>query len=181
MQGTYVRKILIIALVVGLWLADYGLMAIPAPPVKEDQISGLTQNWDKNLPSTTRFAVLSAFNNQAVRDNNTGLVWEQSPNVTLRDWESGITDCAQKNIGGTYGWRLPSVVELKSLQDPSLPAPFVLNNVFGNVQNLQFANFWSATTNVIHPELAWLVSFWNHDVSNGLKTGGGMSGVCVVR
>ena len=89
MQGTYVRKILIIALVVGLWLADYGLMAIAAPPVKEDQISGLTQNWDKNLQVPLGLRS-SAFNNQAVRDNDTGLVWEQSPNVSasgLGKWD----------------------------------------------------------------------------------------------
>ena len=49
-----------------------------------DAIKGVTQNWDKKLPandgppcSSSRFTcVLSA---TAVRDNETGLVWERVP------------------------------------------------------------------------------------------------------
>jgi hypothetical protein len=40
--------------------------------VKENALAGVTQNWDKNLPSASRFTVLPSFNNEAVRDNNTG-------------------------------------------------------------------------------------------------------------
>ena len=32
-----------------------------------------TESWDKNLPSASRFTILPKFNNEAVRDNNTGL------------------------------------------------------------------------------------------------------------
>ncbi|TMQ31751.1 MAG: hypothetical protein E6K65_00240 [Nitrospirae bacterium] len=49
-----------------------------APPVKEDALAGVTQNWDKVLPAAQRFTVLAAFNNAAVRDNETGLMWEKS-------------------------------------------------------------------------------------------------------
>ena len=38
------------------------------PPMKEEALAGVTQKWDKNLPTTSLFTVLTASNNQAVRD-----------------------------------------------------------------------------------------------------------------
>ncbi len=102
-----------------------------------------TMRWDANKPSESRFAVLAEFNGAAVRDNNTGLVWEKSPSVPTT-WTDARIQCIDKNVEGTRGWRLPSVVELASLIDPSLPAPFVpLPVVFANVP---IATYWTATT-----------------------------------
>lgn len=114
-------------------------------------------NWDQNFPSATRFTILPAFNNEAVRDNNTGLVWQRIPDTTLRDWLGARTFCANLVVGGVTGWRLPSVFELKSLQDPSLPAPFVPSAVFTVPPN----TFWS-TTEVSPPptgQAVWVVTF----------------------
>jgi hypothetical protein len=44
-------------------------------------LSGVPPNWDKALPSAQRFVLLASVNNDAVRDNNTGLVWEKSPQI----------------------------------------------------------------------------------------------------
>jgi len=100
--------------------------------------------WDTNKPSAERFTVLTDFGGAAVRDNNTGLVWEQSPStISLVTWTDARTQCLEKNVGGTRGWRLSSVVELASLIDPSLPAPFVPASVFMGVQS---ATYWSATS-----------------------------------
>ena len=87
-----------------------------------------TLRWDTNHPSASRFT--TAFPG-AVLDKNTGLVWEQAPDATVRVWSSisqplGARNyCVNKNVGGTRGWRLPSMAELESLIDPTLPAPFV--------------------------------------------------------
>ena len=90
-----------------------------------------------------RFTVLADYNNAAVRDNSTGLVWEQSPISTTSDWTSARISCINKNVGGMRGWRLPSVAELASLIDPSLPAPYVQASMFTGVhQN----SYWSATS-----------------------------------
>ena len=99
-----------------------------------------TLRWDTNHPSATRFT--TAFTG-AVLDKNTGLVWEQAPDATGRSWRDAVGYCISKNINGTRGWRLPSVPELTSLIDPSLPPPFVPASVFTGVQS---ANYWSATT-----------------------------------
>jgi uncharacterized protein DUF1566 len=53
------------------------------------------------------------------------------------------------------GWRLPSVVELNSVRDPSLPGVYV-PAVFSGVQGNRF---WSATTVVENLVDAWLVDF----------------------
>jgi len=128
-------------------------------------LSGFTHNWDKNLPSASRFTVLTGFASKAVRDNNTGLVWEQAPNnADFRNWTDATLYCVAKTVGGTVGWRLPSVVELNSLRDPSLPSPFV-PAVFTGVGT----SYWSATTVAGSPTEAWLVGFLNGDVFTGHK------------
>jgi len=119
-------------------------------------LSGVTQNWNKNLPAAQRFVVLSSFNNAAVLDKNTGLVWEKAPDATRFTWHQARLHCVNRNVGGTVGWRLPSVVELKSVQDPSLPPPFVPASVFTGVQS-DF--YWSASTFAEAPTLAWYVGF----------------------
>ncbi|HKC92465.1 MAG TPA: hypothetical protein VKB81_00465 [Nitrospira sp.] len=39
-------------------------------------------SWDQAQTGRCRFTVLADFGNAAVRDNNTGLVWEQAPDPT---------------------------------------------------------------------------------------------------
>jgi len=109
-----------------------------------------TMRWDTNSLSSSgsRFTVLTDFGSAAVRDNNTGLVWEQAPS-TIATWTDARIQCVEKNVGGTRGWRLPSVVELMSLIDPSLINPLsqippIVPGVFTGVQS---ATYWSATSN----------------------------------
>jgi hypothetical protein len=131
-----------------------------------------TLRWDTNHPSASRFT--TAFPG-AVLDKNTGLVWEQAPDATVRVWSSiseplGARNyCVNKNVGGTRGWRLPSVAELASLIDPSLPAPHVPSSVFTGVQSVYY---WSATTSLddLSPRL-WGVDFSIGDVSPVEKFG----------
>ena len=124
-----------------------------------------TLRWDTNNPSASRFT--TAFPG-AVLDNNTGLVWEQAPDATIRTWAEATSYCVNKGVGGTVGWRLPSVVELKSVQDPSLSLPFVPASVFTGVQS---ANYWSATTNAENPSSVWFVYFIDGFVGKGSKAG----------
>ena len=134
------------------------------------QAGNHTLRWDTNNPSATRFT--TAFPG-AVLDNNTGLVWEQAPATTggpnsngTYPWAEATFYCANKTVGGTTGWRLPSVIELKSVQDPSLAAPFVPATVFTGVQS---ANYWSATAIADDPPSAWSVHFSGGGVVGGSK------------
>jgi hypothetical protein len=153
----------VMALSVGLVLmAD---RAGAAPSTKAG--STPTHNWDENLAGTARFTVLSAFGGAAVRDNNTGLVWEQTTGIVPIIWGTATHYCVNKNVGGTVGWRLPSVVELKSLQDasPGAIAPFV-----PAVFTINPGNYWSATVNAGDPTRAWVVNFASGSVDSYDKT-----------
>jgi hypothetical protein len=102
-----------------------------------------TPSWDQTLPAATRFVVLSNFNNDAVLDRETGLVWARtalhSPSFpdfnTLFLWRPALIACHGLFLGNRYGWRLPAVEELLSLAP--LPAGHPFQNAGGG---------WSATT-----------------------------------
>ncbi|MDF0644904.1 MAG: DUF1566 domain-containing protein [Nitrospira sp.] len=129
-------------------------------------------NWDRNIPSASRFTILSEFNNEAVRDNNTGLVWHRTPDATLRGWHDSRVLCTNSLVGGASGWRLPSVIELKSLQDRSLPPPFVPTDIF----TATAGTYWSATAVAPPPtgQAVWVVTFAGGDAfPNGI--GGGQT------
>lgn len=104
------------------------------------------RSWDLKINNAAvRFRVLSQFNNEAVLDRETQLVWQRMPDATKRVWVAGLSSCYGARIGGRGGWRLPTMEELTSLIDqsqafPPLPAghPFDLSDVTGDV--------WSATT-----------------------------------
>lgn len=133
-------------------------------------LSGVTQTWDKVLPGETRFVILAEFNNAAVRDNETGLVWERSPSMETFSWFDARAYCITKNVGGRQGWRVPSIEEAMSLIDPSSPGgprlpaghPFL---------NILSAYYWSATTKADSsaPTNAWDVNFTTGGVGGGTK------------
>lgn len=143
--------------------------------------------WDRTLPAndgeadgcnSSRFTCVlpdaTFHNGAAVRDNETGLVWERAsgetdgvPGVTLADrvvWGFATLECVQnRTVGGRKGWRLPSVHELASLVDPGNPGgdpklpvghPFDLGAG-------QSSNYWSATTIADDPTSAWDVGIDN--------------------
>ena len=125
--------------------------------------------WDRKLPASIRFLVLTNWNNDAVLDKETGLVWERTPDTLPQSWVGAKFFCLNKVVSNRGGWRLPSIMELASLIDPSvftgttLPPghPFV---------GIQSANFWSATSDSEVASNAFLVSFTDGSVSGGPKT-----------
>lgn len=118
-----------------------------------------TLRWDQNLPAVQRFVVLAAFVNAAVLDKNTGLVWEQSPATTTYAWQDATYACANKNIGGQKGWRLPSIPELGSLIDPAVASPGPTLPPGHPFTNVQPAGYWSASTHGVTPTTAWVGFF----------------------
>lgn len=146
-------------------LAD-GWSSIAAAPVPLKALAQLPPVWDKRLTAndsgdpcnSSRFTCVMG--GQAVRDNETGLVWEKSPDtVNFRPWASALNSCANRITGGRMGWRLPSVHELSSLMDPSIANPgprLPQSHPFINVQS----NFyWAATGRSDDSAVAWGANF----------------------
>lgn len=148
-----------------------GLVAVAALALGAGPASGATvangpyyatPSWDQTLPSSTRFIVLSNFNSAAVLDRETGLVWERDPFARLPTsgiWDGATALCPQLRIGGRMGWRLPSVHELASLVDPSIPSgtpALPVGHPFLHVAGV----YWSASAVANHPGLiAYTVTF----------------------
>jgi hypothetical protein len=130
-------------------------------------------SWDDQINKPHRFKVLKQFNNAAVLDKETGLVWEQSPSTSTFDWVNALAHCYPLELGGRKGWRPPTVEELASLVDtsnssPTLPTghPFTLTSA----QEDGF--YWSATTDASVTSRAWVVSLGSGVVRSdfGAKT-----------
>ena len=143
--------------------------APPSDPNPTADVSELTQDWDKKLPSASRFTILSVFGDAAVRDDETRLVWEKTLETTEVSWTDARATCADKNVGGRKGWRLPSIFELASLVDPSIRTgtTLPLGHPFINVQ---MDAYWSATTIAGNPNSAWIVFFDTGKVLHAFKT-----------
>ena len=108
------------------------------------------RSWDQKISDPTRrFVVLSAFNNEAVLDKETQLVWERTPNPGVRDTYSEAIDpsnydnaCFGRYTGARGGWRVPSIHELATLfNGGSLPAGHPFINIASGFQDF----YWSVT------------------------------------
>jgi len=176
------------------WLVDLidRLEAIEAKIDNQStDLRGVTQNWDKKLDATNgdangcnsnRFTCL--WGDTAVRDNETGLVWDRDPDTNTRNWYVAISShCGNREVGGRKGWSVPMREQLATLVDLTGtgvdgngdPLKLPDGNPFLNVQS---ASYWSATTAAANPSLALVVDFGNGVVSNGIK-GNGRHAWCV--
>jgi hypothetical protein len=145
METHRVRVATLVALVL-LAPAWARAQVVPSPPWGEPIQDG-----------SVRFVVLASYNGEAVYDQETGLVWEQSPITVPQPWAPGT--CNDKVVGNRKGWRVPTVQELASLLDPSLPFGPTLpaGHPFSNVHSWAY---WSATA-APDPRFAWNVQFNN--------------------
>jgi len=128
----------------------------------------LNPAWNRIIPVAQRF--VDALDGSAVLDKETGLVWVKSPDATPRAWQTASDYCADLNLGGRKGWRLPTREELGSLIDPNssggtkLPSghPF---------QNVEAETYWSSTVHSGDAAYAWGVNMASGSVINSVKTG----------
>ncbi|MDT7041193.1 DUF1566 domain-containing protein [Candidatus Nitronereus thalassa] len=139
--------------------------APPAPTMKTlEQVSEI---WDRALPAddtsdpcnSSRFTCV--LGGSAVRDNETGIVWERSPSAfPSASWATGMETCANKFVRvddgiEKKGWRAPSFNELASLIDRTAVSPKLPpNHPFSNIQSFWY---WTATSFTEDSSQAWAV------------------------
>lgn len=123
------------------------------------EVPGVIERSDAAMAGAQRFVILPALNNDGVLDKATGLVWEKSPQTPSARWSVARRTCAEKNIGGQKGWRLPSLSELQSLVDPSIAPPGPTLPPGHPFSAVQSAVYWSDTRPGEDPKGAWAVHF----------------------
>jgi len=108
----------------------------------------------------------------AVLDNETGLVWDRSPSPDDWQWSSAVRRCHTREVGGRFGWRLPTVEELASLIDPSQTSPALPeSHPFLNIQVDPGHTYWTQTTDSSNESDAWWVEFDSHTIDATSKGG----------
>lgn len=142
------------------------VLTVPVGAENSTTIDQSTQphlkSWSNVIPNAARrFVVLADFNNEAVLDRETGLVWERSPNLQpTKFWSDGRQVCINKNLGGRRGWRLPSVHELASLLDDTHVNPALQT---GHPFTISNGGYWSATLDSMIVNGGILTSVWTVD------------------
>ena len=137
-----------------------------------------SSNGDVDECNSTRFTCV--FGGQGVLDNETGLVWEQTPIWSGTDtWTNAQTLCTSDPKGGRYGWRLPSAAELLTLKDSNTLALASPNPFSGVVDN----GFWTATEGPDDPSGARFILFTEFGSNEQVvpKTLGNIAGIWCVR
>ena len=140
-----------------LWLVALSALLMDQAPATSAQTS----------PPSDRFTLVMG--GEAVEDNKTGLLWEQSPDLVHDTWSASVARCQTKSVGGQKGWRAPSVEELKSLidasqTDPALPEGHPFSNIKSEI-------YWSATPSKSDDIVAWQVSFFTGEPVTDQKSG----------
>lgn len=93
-----------------------------------------------------------------VLDTQTNLIWQTAPEAASSSWNDAVSTCQGLNLGGVYGWRLPTVGELESIVDDSRSAPAVDPTTFPNTP--VDVDFWTSSNVVgVGSTYGWAVSF----------------------
>jgi hypothetical protein len=91
-----------------------------------------------------------------VTDNHTGLVWQLGDDGNMYTQPAAVEHCASfKSAEAATGWRLPSVVELMTLNNYGVDLPS-LDPSFSGAQT---TNYWTSTSVATTSMLAWTVKF----------------------
>ena len=131
------------------------------------------------------------------RDNVTGLIWEiKTDDGTIHDkdntytWydsnpatnggdpgtpgdgtdtEDFINALNSANFGGSSDWRMPTIKELSSLVNSSIPSPGPSIDT-ARFPHTMLSAYWSSTTYTGYTNSAWLVYFYGGYVNNSNKS-----------
>jgi hypothetical protein len=108
---------------------------------------------EAELPHPARYVA----EENTVRDEVTGLVWQQDTESSDTTWEGARARCASLKLDGG-GWALPTRIELVSLVDPTRSSPAIAPEI-SLVTGTPSLLFWTASPAASGDSLAWAVDF----------------------
>jgi hypothetical protein len=120
-----------------------------------DWAPGLMPNAATTDPDAPNQAKYVDTGDDTLQDLITGLRWQKSNRPGVHDWEEAMAYCSRLTLAGASDWRLPSRLELISIEDPSFDrgGPFV----YVVLPSDPLAMFWSSTVLSGTPTSAWFV------------------------
>lgn len=124
-------------------------------------IDELLPSWGKTLTSSggcTSQRFTCVMSNAAVLDHETGLVWQRVPSIALVDLLTADQTCREAKIGGRYGWRLPTLYELMSLDDDTTSDSLPTGHPFTNTPD---SYLWSQTADPADTQRVLTMTFLN--------------------
>jgi hypothetical protein len=109
--------------------------------------------------------------NGIVRDNVTGLEWQQDTAPDTYRWQEAIDYCGNLMLGDHDDWRLPTIQELSTLVDSGIPdpGPTVTIDYFPDTVGSAYSDYWSSTGAADIPTAAWIVHFSDGSVKGSNK------------
>ena len=105
---------------------------------------------------TINSPLYSSISNGTIKDNNTGLTWQQQDDDIGRMWDDAVRYCDNLSLDGFTDWRLPSEKELISIMDYGRYNPSIDPIIFPNTQH---SVYWSSTTTADNGDKAWTALF----------------------
>ena len=109
-----------------------------------------------------------------VFDSRTNLLWQDSyrdngDKIKQTTWQDALIYCEELTLGGNSDWRVPNIVELKSIKDVGRVKP-AISAIFKITRP---SYYWASTTPSSSTSNAWGVDFYNgHGHWNSKKTNG---------
>lgn len=115
-----------------------------------------------------------------VYDSRSGLMWQQGRSDGGLPWSAAPAYCDALVLGGYSDWRLPTVVELRSVVDFTRTDPAIDDYFFRPVDQNR-TSFWSSTPYAAPVSKAWSVDFRNGSSTfdNAYGTAAAMGARCV--
>jgi hypothetical protein len=136
---------------------------------KDALIADIIKNWQEAHPAAQRFVILPDFNNNAVLDKDTNLIWELSPTPTSVTWNEARTTCVTRSTGGQKGWRLPAPSEMRSLVGPAVDSPIPNIPPGHPFLNIQPTSYWTVVPEDNQPSYARYVDAFLGNVLSFIK------------
>jgi len=104
------------------------------------------KSWDNQIDGSSRWKILSDFDDAAVLDKETGLVWQKVISPLTVSFRGAVLACTELSVASRRGWRLPTAEELSSLMDVSQTNPPVAaGSPFENLVADVNTAYWTTT------------------------------------
>jgi hypothetical protein len=153
---------------VRLFVAATALAVCALPTSTEAQTP--LKAWDKQFDGASRFKILKDFDDAAVFDKETGLVWERDPvEGDDVDYFAAYARCAFLPVGDRRGWRLPTLEELTSLMSTQANGGIFLPAGHPFIGISSDTEYWTATTDPSVSTQALFVVFGDASLGSELK------------